>query len=60
MTENNRNFLELSNADNFSFLVIHCYKPLSKVVGGCMETEKIEIIPIINYSCCFEIDIMHL
>ena len=24
-----------------------------------MEREKIEIIPIMNYSCCFEIDIYH-
>ena len=59
VTENNHIFLELNNADKFLFLVIHFWKPLSKC-GGCMEREKIEIIPIMNYSCCFEIDILHL
>ena len=43
VTENNRNFLELNNADKFSFL-----ETSIKICGGCMEREKIEIIPIIN------------
>ena len=32
VTENNRYFLELNNADKFSFLVMHSWKPLSKFV----------------------------
>ena len=52
VTKDNCKFLELNNADKFSFLVIHFWKPLSKFVAAASK-EKIEIIQIINYSCCF-------
>ena len=34
VTENNRKFLKLNNADKFSFLVIHFWKPLSIFVAA--------------------------
>ena len=60
VTENNHIFLELNNADNFFIFSYTFLETSVKICGGCMEREKIEIIPIMNYSCCFEIDIMHL
>ena len=55
VTENNRNFLELNNADKFLFL-----ETSVKICGGRMEGNNIPIIPVINNSCCFQIDIMHI
>ena len=40
VTENNRNFLELNDADKFSFLVIHFWKPLSKFVEAAWKERK--------------------
>ena len=40
VTENNHIFLELNNADTFSFLVIHFWKPLSKFVEAAWKERK--------------------
>ena len=40
VTENNHIFLKLNNADTFSFLVIHFWKPLSKFVEAAWKREN--------------------